>query len=74
LKRKHLTTMGEPARYAAAAAIASVNDSGLLEEHLRNDRCGLIFGNDSTVGATVESIALVNECGGTHHLGSGYVF
>ncbi|MDO9532520.1 MAG: beta-ketoacyl-[acyl-carrier-protein] synthase family protein [Deltaproteobacteria bacterium] len=74
LKRKHLNTMGEPAQYAAAAAIAAVKDSGLLEEHLRNDRCGLIFGNDSTVGAAVEAIDLVNEHGGTHYLGSGYVF
>ena len=66
--------MGEPAQYAAAAAIAAVKDSGLLEDHLRNDRCGLIFGNDSTVGAAVEAIDLVNEHGGTHYLGSGYVF
>jgi len=74
LKRKLLSTMGEPARYAIASAINAVKDSGLSEEHLRNDRCGVIFGNDSTVGAAAESIELMKEYGETHYLGSGQVF
>ncbi len=74
LTRKMLRTMGEPAQYAGAAAIDAVKDSGLPPEALRNERCGLIFGNDSSIGASVEAIEMAREHGATHYLGSGYVF
>ncbi len=72
--RKTLRTMCEPARFACAAATDAVNDAGLLEEHLKNERCGIIFGNDSTVRAGVESIDLAREYGETHFIGSGSIF
>jgi len=74
LRRKHLSTMGEPARYACAAAIDAVQDAGLTPEDLHNERCGLIFGNDSTIEEAVASIQQVEAESGTHHLGAGYVF
>jgi 3-oxoacyl-[acyl-carrier-protein] synthase I len=74
LKRKALSTMCEPARYACAAASDAIRDACLLDEHIRSDRCGVIFGNDSTIQACTESIDIVREHGETHFVGSGYVF
>lgn len=73
-KRKTLSTMCEPALYACAAATDAVRDAGLLDEQLRHDRCGIIFGNDSTIKACVESIDIVRKHGETHFIGTGYVF
>jgi 3-oxoacyl-[acyl-carrier-protein] synthase I len=72
--RKMLSTMCEPARYACAAAIDAVKDAGLSEIHLKNDRCGVVFSNDSTIKAGVEAIQIAREHGGTRFIGSGYVF
>jgi 3-oxoacyl-[acyl-carrier-protein] synthase-1 len=74
LRRKHLSTMGEPARYACAAAMDAVKDAGLTPGDLQSERCGLIFGNDSAIEAAVASLQQVEAEGGTHHLGAGHVF
>jgi 3-oxoacyl-[acyl-carrier-protein] synthase-1 len=74
LTRKQLRTMCEPAQYGCAAALDAVRDAGLAPDDLRSDRCGLIFGNDSTVKAAVESIDLVREHHETHFIGSGHIF
>lgn len=74
LKRKALSTMCEPARYAYAAASDAIRDAGLRDEEIKTDRCGVIFGNDSTIKASAESIGMVHEHGETHFVGSGYVF
>ncbi len=74
LKLKHLKTMGEPAQYGFAAAQDAITDAGLTEDHLRNDRCGIIFGNDSIAKATVEGHAAWRAGGATRFIGSGYIF
>jgi 3-oxoacyl-[acyl-carrier-protein] synthase-1 len=74
LTRKNLRTMCEPALYSWFAANDAVNDAGLLEEDLKNDRCGIVFGNDSTIKAAVEAIEPVGEYGETHFIGSGSIF
>ncbi len=72
--RKTLRTMCEPALYACAAANDAVKDAGLSDEYLKNDRCGIVFGNDSTIKAGAEAIEQVREYGETHFIGSGSVF
>ncbi len=74
LSRKLLRTMCEPALYATVAARKAVSDSGLTEDEIRSPRCGVIFGNDSTIRAGVESIDLAREHSETHYIGSGYIF
>jgi len=74
LSRKTLRTMCEPALYSIAAAKKAVADAGLLRNHIQNDRCGVIFGNDSTIKAGVESIDIAREYNETHYIGSGYIF
>ncbi|MBU4318764.1 MAG: beta-ketoacyl-[acyl-carrier-protein] synthase family protein [Proteobacteria bacterium] len=74
LNKKALKTMCEPAVFSFAAAKDAVEDSGLPLELLKSDRCGVIFGNDSTVKASVESIDIVNQYNETRYIGSGYIF
>jgi 3-oxoacyl-[acyl-carrier-protein] synthase-1 len=74
ISRKIARTMCEPALYGFAAAKNAVEDSKLTEEQLRSPRCGIVFGNDSTARAVVESIDVMREHKGTHFIGSGYIF
>ena len=74
LTKKALRTMCEPALFSYAAAQDAVKDSGLAQDLIQNDRCGIIFGNDSTIKASVESIDIAREYGETHYIGAGYVF
>ncbi|MDT8379905.1 MAG: beta-ketoacyl-[acyl-carrier-protein] synthase family protein [Desulfotignum sp.] len=74
LSRKNLRTMCEPALYAAVAARQALNDAGFKSGDVQNPRCGIIFGNDSTIKAGVESIDIAREYHETHYVGSGYVF
>lgn len=74
LTRKALRTMCEPALFSFAAAKNAVKDSGLPEELIKSDRCGIIFGNDSTIKAGVESIEIAKQYKETHYIGSGYIF
>ncbi|MFW6028272.1 MAG: beta-ketoacyl-[acyl-carrier-protein] synthase family protein [bacterium] len=74
LNRKMRRTMCEPAQFGYAAAVAAIRDAGLEDSQIRNDRCGLIFGNDTTVGASVEAVDIARETGMTHFMGSGHIF
>jgi len=74
LTRKLLRTMCEPAQYAYAATLNAVADAGLPREALGSERCGLIFGNDSTARATNDSLEILREHGGTHFIGGSHVF
>lgn len=71
---KMLRTMGEPSRYAYAATTGAVRDAGLKLSDLQSDRCGVIFGNDSTIQSSVESIDILRAEGETHFIGGGHIF
>ena len=74
LSRKMLRTMCEPAQYAYAAATAALGEAGLPPAALSGGRCGIIFGNDSTVLPAVESVDIARETGETHFIGGGHIF
>lgn len=74
LSRKNMRTMCEPALYAAVSARQALNDAGLKNGDVQNPRCGVIFGNDSTIKAGIESIDIAREYSETHYIGSGYIF
>ena len=74
LKRKQLKTMGEPAQYGYAATIDAIADAGLSEEHIRHPSCGIVMGNDSVAGATIEGHKIWEENRETRFIGSGYIF
>ena len=72
--KKSLRTMGEPALFASAAAMDAVKDSGLPHDVVASDRCGVVFGNDSTVRDGVEAIDTARRDGETRCIGSGAIF
>jgi 3-oxoacyl-[acyl-carrier-protein] synthase I len=74
VNRRMANTMGEPALYAFAAARDAVRDAGLTAEQLHDVNSGIIFGNDSTIKAGVDSIDALRRYGETHFLGAGAVF
>lgn len=74
INRKARRSMCEPALYSMAAARDAVKDAGLSDALLQNDRCGIIFGNDSTIRASVEAIDIAREYEDTHYIGAGYIF
>lgn len=65
----------EPTWHAYAAATDAIADAGFLRpEDLQNERCGIIFGNDSAIKPAVESIDILRNQGSTHFIGAGYIF
>lgn len=74
IPKKALRTMNEPARYAYAAVMDAIADAGFSPDALQGERCGMVFGNDSCVGASVEAIDIARESGETHSIGSSHIF
>lgn len=74
INKKAQRSMCEPALYAFAAAKDAVSDAGLSDDLLQNDRCGIIFGNDSTIKASVEAVDIARKYKETHYIGAGYIF
>lgn len=74
IPRKVRCRMGQPARYAYFAATQAIAGAGLGEDDLRNERAGLIFGNDSCVEAGADAVETVRASGSTESLGSRRVF
>jgi 3-oxoacyl-[acyl-carrier-protein] synthase-1 len=74
INRKTRRSMCEPALYSLAAAKDAVKDAGLSDDLLQNDRCGIIFGNDSTIKAGVEAIDIARQYQETHYIGAGHIF
>jgi 3-oxoacyl-[acyl-carrier-protein] synthase-1 len=74
LSLKALRTMGEPAQYAYAATRDAVVDAGLKPDDVSSPRCGLVFGNDSCVKSSVESIDILRSTGKAHFIGGSKAF
>ena len=74
LNRKQRKSMPDFAIQAHAATLDALTQAGLEPQDLRSERCGLVFGNDSTVQSVVDQQAALDEAGSTSSMGSGHVF
>ena len=74
LNRKQRKSMPDFAIQAHAATLDALTQAGLEPQDLRSERCGLVFGNDSTVQSVVDQQAALLEAGSTSGMGSGHVF
>lgn len=74
LNRKQRKTMPLFAIQAHAAVMDALKQADLPPEEVRSERCGLIFGNDSSALAAVEQWEGLREAQDTMSLGSGHVF
>ena len=73
LTRKERRAMGEPALYAALAALSALEDAGLPRGAVGGADTGVILGNDSSVSSSWRSVAKAVEEGTTKNLGAGAV-
>ncbi len=74
LGRKHRKSMPDFAVQAYAAALDALEQAGLDVTDMRSERCGLIFGNDSTVLSVLEQREALEYAGTTSGMGSGHIF
>lgn len=74
LNRKQRKTMPLFAMQAHSAVMDALSQTGIDPDALHSERCGLIFGNDSSALAAVEQWEGLREASSTASLGSGHVF
>jgi len=73
LSRKERRTMGEPALYAANAALDALEDARLARDRVATPRAGVIIGNDSVCGDAWHAADQTLRDGTTRNLGSAAV-
>ena len=73
LKRKERRSMGEPAQYAAVAALRAIEDAQLDRTALQRPEAGVILGNDSTAGSVSSMVDRTRADGSTRNLGSSAI-
>lgn len=74
LKRRQRLGLSEPAEYAYIATVEALDNAGMDEDLLQRTETGILYGNDSTAKAVIESIDKVREKKDTTLLGSGKIF
>lgn len=74
LHRRLRTSMSQEAMYAFMASKEAFEQAGIDEQYLLEHEVGVLFGNDSTAKATVETNETMREKHDTALLGSGLIF
>lgn len=74
LHRRLRTSMSQEAMYAFMASKEAFEQAGIDEQYLLEHEVGVLFGNDSTSKATVETHETMREKHDTALLGSGLIF
>jgi 3-oxoacyl-[acyl-carrier-protein] synthase-1 len=74
LSRRERMGMHQPAMFAYMSTKEALENSNLDIDFLDKNETGIIFGNDSTAGAVIETIDKVREKKDTTLIGSGDIF
>ena len=74
LTRRERISMGQEASYAYAATIEALENAKLTQEYLDVNDVGILFGNDSTAKAVIDSVDKIREKKDTTLVGSGAIF
>lgn len=74
LDRRQRVGMGEPAEYAYMATAEALKLANIDMDFLEKNEVGIIYGNDSVAGATIEAIDIIRQKKDTTLLGSGAIF
>ena len=74
LTRRQRIGMHQPAMYAYMSTMEAMTNAGLDIDFLEKTETGIIFGNDSTAGAVIETIDKARERKDTTLIGSGDIF
>jgi len=74
LDRRQRVGMAEPAEFAFMATHEALNVAGITQDFIDANEVGIIYGNDSVAGATIEAIDIVRAKKDTTLIGSGAIF
>jgi 3-oxoacyl-[acyl-carrier-protein] synthase-1 len=74
LKRRQRVGMAEEVEYAYLSTIEALEQAGVSQEYLDENIVGILFGNDSSARAVVESTDIVRAKKDTTLVGSGMIF
>ena len=74
LSRRERVNMSEQAVYAYFSTVEALNNANIDSDFLEKNIVGMIFGNDSSARAVMESIDKIREKNDTTLLGSGSIF
>lgn len=74
LSRRERIGMHQPAMFAYMSTIEALEQAKLDVDFFANNETGIIFGNDSTAGAVIETIDKVRQKKDTTLVGSGDIF
>lgn len=74
LSRRQRLGMHEPAKFAYLSTKEALENANLDIDFLENNETGIIFGNDSTAGAVIETIDIAREKKDNLLIGSGAIF
>ncbi|HEU4555907.1 MAG TPA: beta-ketoacyl-[acyl-carrier-protein] synthase family protein [Chitinophaga sp.] len=74
LDRRARLTMPEQAEFAYVSTVEALTQAGIGPDYIERTDIGLLFGNDSTARAVIESMDVIREKKDTMLVGSGSVF
>src|SRR6201988_1364678 len=74
LDRRQRVGMAEPAEFAFMATHEALQVAGISQDFINENEVGIIYGNDSVAGATIEANDIIREKKDTTLLGSGAIF
>src|SRR5690606_8431676 len=74
LSRRERIGLGEEGAYAYVATKEALNNAQITQEFLNDNEVGIIYGNDSTAKATIDSVDKIREKKDTTLVGSGAIF
>jgi 3-oxoacyl-[acyl-carrier-protein] synthase-1 len=74
LDRRSRLMLPEQGEYAYMATLEALKVAGIDQDFLDHHEAGIIYGNDSTAEAVVESTDIIREKKNTQYVGSGAVF
>ncbi len=74
LPRRARVGMGQPAIFAYVSTIEALSQAKLDIDFLENNETGIIFGNDSTAEAVIETVDKTRQKKDTTLIGSGAIF
>ncbi|WP_456439632.1 beta-ketoacyl-[acyl-carrier-protein] synthase family protein [Psychroserpens sp.] len=74
LSRRQRISLGEEGSYAYVATIEALENAKITQDFLDTNEVGILYGNDSTAKAVINSIDTIREKKDTALVGSGAIF
>ena len=74
LSRRERVSLGDEGAYAYVATIEALKNAKIDDDFLQSNEVGILYGNDSTAKAIVDSVDKIREKKDTTLVGSGAIF